>query len=79
LAFEKNADLREGRNVSTDHELPLMTTDHPMRKPFDVLAEGPLLKYSRGDGKPLEFFPAGVPGLEARIGAMLRHQRIIDS
>jgi hypothetical protein len=38
-----------------------------MKKPFDVLAEGLLLKNSRGDWTPLELFLAGVRGWDAGV------------
>jgi hypothetical protein len=38
-----------------------------MRKPFDVLAEGLLLKYSRGDWTPLELFLAGTTALPLQL------------
>jgi hypothetical protein len=38
-----------------------------MRKPFDVPAEGPLLKNSRGDKTAIELFLAGIRGWEAGL------------
>jgi hypothetical protein len=38
-----------------------------MKKPFDVLAEGLLLKNSRGNGTPLELFLAGIRGWKAGV------------
>ena len=38
-----------------------------MRKPFDVLAEGLLLKNSRGDKTAIELFLAGVRGWKVGI------------
>jgi hypothetical protein len=38
-----------------------------MRKPFDMLAEGVILRNSRGDKTPLELFVAGVRGWEAAV------------
>jgi hypothetical protein len=42
-----------------------------MRKPFDVLAEGLLLKNSRGDKTAIELFVAGVRGWEAGLRRFL--------
>jgi hypothetical protein len=38
-----------------------------MRKPFDVLAEGLLLKNSRGEKTAIELFIAGVRGWESNL------------
>jgi hypothetical protein len=43
-----------------------------MRKPFDVLAEGLLLKNSRGDKTAIELFVAGIADWDATTLAMLR-------
>jgi hypothetical protein len=42
-----------------------------MRKPFDVLAEGLLLKNTRGDRTPIELFLAGVAGWEPYVERLL--------
>jgi len=40
-----------------------------MRKPFDILAEGPILKKNRGDRTPVELFATqiGLWNLEAQF------------
>jgi hypothetical protein len=44
-----------------------------MRKPFDVLAEGLLLKNSWGDKTAIELFVVNVQGWEAGLRRILRH------
>jgi hypothetical protein len=44
-----------------------------MRKPFDILAEGLILKNSRGDKTAIELFLAGIQGWEAGL------RRFIDT
>jgi hypothetical protein len=46
-----------------------------MRKPFDVLAEGPSFEKSRGDWTPLELFIAGVRGWEAGLRELVDRER----
>lgn len=47
-----------------------------MKKPFDVLADGPVSKISRGDKTAIEPFLDGIRGLPAKIGVML-HQDVM--
>ncbi len=41
--------------------------ESPIRKPFDDLAEGLLLKNSRGDKTAIELFLAGIQGWQAGL------------
>jgi hypothetical protein len=42
-----------------------------IRKPFDVLAEGLVLKISGGGGTPMELFLNGIANLDAEIQKLL--------
>jgi len=42
-----------------------------MRKPFDVLAEGPILSQSRGDWTPIELFATGAGELAGSLKAFV--------
>ena len=49
---------------------------YPMRKPFEVLAEGLLSKNSRDNKTAIELFLAGVQGLEAGVRRKLEDGKL---
>jgi hypothetical protein len=55
-----------------EHDPPGATLVTTMRKPFDIIAEGPVSEKSRGDWTPLELFMPGIHGFGGRVAAILR-------
>jgi hypothetical protein len=44
-----------------------------MRKPFDVLAEGPSVPFSGGNRTPIELFLAGLANWDGQVRRLLSH------
>jgi hypothetical protein len=61
-----------------EYELQASTLVPTMRKPFDVLAEGLLLRNNRGDRTAIELFVAGVQGWEAGLRRNLARATVVD-